>query len=337
MHENLVSVIIPAYQEEKRIGRCLHSILASTYQNLQVIVVNDGSTDNTESVVRNFKRKRESETVSIELFNISNGGSGHARNFGLRRAKGKYISFIDADDMIHPQMIERLVQSIENGNDMVSCGLVFCNGMGGGRTYRYRLGRKVHCPTQALQMAMWNQIQMSLGPVLFRKEKIVTIEGELLVKCPEDAVGFEDFSFICEYLSKCNGSWETLSFQGYFYCRHGGSQSHRDRSAEELFHALQPMMAVGRRMNDENFISHQLQYTFRFMALWYERAFRYNRRVFTPECADWKICMREMERFADVYMKSSDVIWYRKLAVWIVRRHSSMGRIIAKTIGQIVF
>lgn len=86
--KDLVSVIVPAYQEEKRIGRCLQSILASTYQRLQVIVVNDGSTDDTAKIVSSFKRNRESESVSIELVNICNGGSGRARNHGLCRAKG---------------------------------------------------------------------------------------------------------------------------------------------------------------------------------------------------------------------------------------------------------
>lgn len=335
--KDLVSVIIPAYQEEKRIGRCLQSILASTHQNLQLIVVNDGSTDNTAKIVRDFKRSRESGNVSIELVNITNGGSGRARNYGLRRAKGKYISFVDADDMIHPQMIERLVQSLQKGNDMASCGFVFCNDIGTGKVYQYRREQKITCPAQALKMAMWNQIQMSLGPVLFRKEKVIDQKGKLSVACHEDVAGFEDFAFICEYLKRCDGIWEVLPFHGYFYCRREGSQAHRQWSAEELCHALQPILAVGIGMNDENFVSHKLQYTFRFMAFWYERAYRCSRRAFTPDCIDWKICMRELDRFADVYMKSSEVVWYRKLAVLIVRKHRCIGWLLAKTIGRIMF
>ena len=194
--KDLVSVIVPAYQEEKRIGRCLQSILASTYQRLQVIVVNDGSTDDTAKIVSSFKRNRESESVSIELVNICNGGSGRARNHGLRRAKGEYISFVDADDMIHPQVIERLVLSLQNGSDMASCSLVFCNESGRGRRYQHHRRQRVVCPVQALKMAMWDQIQMNLGPVLFRKEKIFAEEGKLSVFCPEDVAGFEDFAFV---------------------------------------------------------------------------------------------------------------------------------------------
>lgn len=335
--KDLVSVIVPAYQEEKRIGRCLQSILASTYQRLQVIVVNDGSTDDTAKIVSSFKRNRESESVSIELVNICNGGSGRARNHGLRRAKGEYISFVDADDMIHPQMIERLVLSLQNGSDMASCSLVFCNESGRGRRYQQHRRQRVACPVQALKMAMWDQIQMNLGPVLFRKEKIFTEEGKLSVFCPEDVAGFEDFAFVCEYLKQCNDIWEVLPFHGYFYCRRKGSQTYREWSAEELSHALQPVLAVGMGMHDENFISHKLQYTFRFMAFWYERACRCSGHTFTPDCIDWKVCMRELNRFADVYMKSSDVAWYRKLAVRIVRRHTKTGWLLAKTIGRIVF
>ena len=95
MVEELVSIIIPAYQEEKRIRRCLQNILASTYQNLELVVVNDGSTDHTAQVVRNAAKENRSSFRSIELINILHGGSGRARNCGLRKAKGRYIGFVD--------------------------------------------------------------------------------------------------------------------------------------------------------------------------------------------------------------------------------------------------
>ena len=103
----LVTMIIPAYQEEKKIGRCLKSIAASTYRNLELIVVNDGSTDSTQKVVEQFKEKYKPGDIELELINVTNGGSGRARNCGMQKARGKYIGFVDGDDMIHPQMIER--------------------------------------------------------------------------------------------------------------------------------------------------------------------------------------------------------------------------------------
>ena len=85
----LVSIIVPAYQEESRIERCLQSILASTYTNLELIIVNDGSTDNTEKVIQDFKRKNEPQTALFKLVTVPRGGAARARNYGLRRIRGR--------------------------------------------------------------------------------------------------------------------------------------------------------------------------------------------------------------------------------------------------------
>ena len=101
---SLISVIIPAYNAEKHIAKCLDSILTSTYKNLEVIVVNDGSTDNTKQVVESFLSDGR-----LILHNKENGGVSIARNIGLDMASGDYISFIDADDYIDEYFFERLV------------------------------------------------------------------------------------------------------------------------------------------------------------------------------------------------------------------------------------
>ena len=115
---------------------------------------------------------------------------------------------------------------------------------------------------------------MSLGPALFRREKIIDKNGKLLVSCPEDTAAFEDFAFICRYLNQCNGIWERLPFYGYQYCKHEKSLTSKRWSPQELSHALEPVLAIGEGMGDPGFISHKLQYAFRFLALWYEEAFR---------------------------------------------------------------
>ncbi len=335
--KEVVSLIIPAYQEEKRIERCLRNILASTYRYLELIVVNDGSTDRTEAIVRHLKEINASAERVIEIVNIDHGGSGRARNFGLRRAEGKYIGFVDADDMIHPQMIERLVQSLQEGNDMASCGLLFCEEDGKAGLRQSRLHKsKIACPLPALGTVMWEQIQMNMGSVLFHRERVMDEEGELSVSCPENVVAFEDFAFICRYLSRCDGLWEVLPFYGYFYCRRKGSLSSQAWSARELSDALQPILAVGEMTGKEAFDSHKLQYAFRFMAHWYEEAFRCRRQDFLVDSDERKICMQELERYADIYMKSSKVSRYRKAAMWIVRRHPKTGFFLAKTVGRLL-
>lgn len=104
-----ISIIIPAYNCEKTIQRCLESITYQTYPNLQVIVINDGSVDNTETIV-NCMADYEDRIIIVS---IPNGGVSHARNIGLDIAEGDYITFVDADDYIDSEMYESLVNLIQ--------------------------------------------------------------------------------------------------------------------------------------------------------------------------------------------------------------------------------
>lgn len=336
--EELVSMIIPAYQEERRIERCLQSIAASTYRSLELIVINDGSTDDTEKIARDFKRRNESKHLSVEVVTISNGGAARARNYGLGLARGTYIGFADADDMLHPQMIEKLVNSLQRGNDLSACGLLFCAENGKPKVRQKHLHKQQkQCPSQALSMIMWDQVQMSLCTALFRREKIMDMKGKPAVLCPENVAAFEDFAFLCEYISRCDGRVEILPFKGYFYCSHEGSETSKIHTVKEICCALQPVLAVGERVDRTDFIAHKLIYTFLIMEFWYREALRRSRCDFSHQCEDWGIYMREIGRYADVYMNASNVALYRKAALWVVRKHPEVGRFLAKTIGRLVF
>lgn len=333
-----VSIIIPAYQEEKRIGRCLTSILKSSYRNLELIVVNDGSTDKTEEIVCSFMEKTEPGGPVIELINIPNGGPAHARNVGLHQAKGSFIGFVDADDMIHPDMIKRLVESLRRGNQLAVCGMLICTKDGRPalkRQYRLKAQRR-RCPVQALELVMWDQLLMSNGPALFLREKIFGKDAELLISFSEDVTNFEDFAFVCEYLRSCTGFLEVLPFHGYFYCKHPGSFTSTALSVEELYQDLQLILRVGEAVNDGHFTAHKIQYAFRFMAFWYEEILRCSRKEFSQESESWKICMRELERYADIYMKAPNVPPHRKLAMWMARKHPKLGWLLAKTVGRVI-
>lgn len=336
--KELVSVIIPAYQEEKRIGRCLKNILQSSYPNVEVIVVNDGSTDRTEEIVRAFMKKVNRAGWEIRLVNIPNGGLAHARNTGMRYAGGQYIGFMDADDMIHPRMIERLAESLSRGNDISVCGSLICNEKGklAWRKRQYLIKRQHRkCPSSALKMAMWEQILMSGCPVLFRREKIFDTKGELSLHFPENVVSFEDFSFVCEYIYRCHGMLEVLPFYGYYYCKRKGSLTSRRYSAAQLRHALQPIMEVGKRMGS-TFHAHQIQYTFRFVAFWCREAYRGSRGEFMPGTENWDICRREMKRYAGIYLSAPNVSLFKKLVLLIVWKQPELGRILVKLMGGIV-
>lgn len=109
-----VSIIVPVYNGEQYISRCINSISNQDYDNLQIIVVDDGSTDNTLAVLQKIHDDR------IQIFSISNGGVSSARNFGLSKATGDYVMFADADDWLNPNVIDALVSAEQScGYDMI--------------------------------------------------------------------------------------------------------------------------------------------------------------------------------------------------------------------------
>ena len=104
-----VSIIVPIYNVEKYLERCVNSIVRQTYNNLDIILVDDGSPDNSGTMCDNFKKFDKRITV----IHKENGGLSSARLVGVNHASGKYISFVDSDDYIEPDMIAELVHSIE--------------------------------------------------------------------------------------------------------------------------------------------------------------------------------------------------------------------------------
>ena len=116
--EGLISIIIPVYNAEKYLSRCLDSVVNQTYKKLEIIVVDDGSTDNSRKILEKYK-KRDNRIV---LLYKDNGGQSSARNIGLKRAKGEYIGFVDSDDYIVDNMYEFLKNMIEQYHaDIAMC------------------------------------------------------------------------------------------------------------------------------------------------------------------------------------------------------------------------
>lgn len=101
-HSPLVTVVIPVYNDEKYVGECLDSILAQSYKNIEVVCVNDGSTDNSPSLLEQYAQKSDA-FFDIRIVNQENRGLSAARNAGMKQAKGKYIYFLDSDDKLNQE------------------------------------------------------------------------------------------------------------------------------------------------------------------------------------------------------------------------------------------
>lgn len=118
MDEICVSVIVPVYNTEKYLEQCLNSILGQTLGEIEVICVDDGSTDGSVAMIKRLAAEDE----RLQLLTQKNAGGGAARNLGMSRAKGKYLMFLDSDDFFHPQLLEKMVQRCEEtGAQICTC------------------------------------------------------------------------------------------------------------------------------------------------------------------------------------------------------------------------
>jgi len=178
-----VSIIIPVYNAEKYLDRCIRSILNQTYNNWEAIFINDGSTDLSLNILNTYKVKES----RFRVISKSNGGASSARNMGLDALNSDYFCFVDADDSIHPNFILKMLTSaIDNNCDLVVSGISF-KGLGGGL---YLSGLVKMSPYQYITC-------ITSGPIakLFRMK----IVKEMQLRFCEDMQYAEDYVFTRSY------------------------------------------------------------------------------------------------------------------------------------------
>ena len=115
---DLISVIVPVYNVKNYLEKCLDSIINQTYKNLEIILINDGSTDGSLDICYMYEKKDN----RIKVYNQENHGLSYTRNRGIELARGKYIGFVDSDDVISPFMYEFLYKAINEYNECEKTG-----------------------------------------------------------------------------------------------------------------------------------------------------------------------------------------------------------------------
>lgn len=118
-----VSVIVPVYNVEKYLEKCLNSLVNQTLENIEIIIVNDGTKDNSEEIIKKFIEKYPQKIVYLKK---ENGGLSDARNYGIPYAKGEYIAFLDSDDYVEKDMYKEMYELAKKENsDMVECDFLW--------------------------------------------------------------------------------------------------------------------------------------------------------------------------------------------------------------------
>lgn len=180
---DLISVIVPVYNVEKYLDRCVESIVNQTYTNLEIILVDDGSPDECPVMCDKWQEKDQRITV----IHTTNGGSARARNLALRAAHGEYISFCDSDDMMRPDMLEKLhTVALEEDADIVECDYSTCeadifdyhNDCAAVRTCDPICALKYNLHGSVFSQVIWNKIYKSsiVVGVFFVEQKIIDDE-----------------------------------------------------------------------------------------------------------------------------------------------------------------
>ncbi|MCR5636463.1 MAG: glycosyltransferase [Clostridiales bacterium] len=219
-----ISVVIPAYNCGNTIKRCVQSIQSQTYDNIQIVIVNDGSADNTESVLADL----QSAYDNIKVISIPNGGVSHARNVGIDNADGDYIGFVDADDYVDPEMYETLIELIhKHGVKIAHCSYKNIEG-----AHIHRVGDTgriiIQDHNEAIKCLLGGKYFIgSLCNKLYRKELFENVRLSEEIKFNEDILAnFELFRQVDKsvYIDK--------AFYSYVSCEQ--SATHKSSSARSL-------------------------------------------------------------------------------------------------------
>lgn len=208
-----ISVIVPVYNVERYLNKCLDSILYSTFSEIEVILVNDGSTDNSEKICHEYVKK----DARVKLIKQPNGGLSAARNAGFDKAKGKYVIFIDSDDYIDTTMLQKMHQAIETKNvALVGCNAWKVKGNGKKKIIRYlNVSEDVKTTVAAIGKELYKS-SFHVWRFLFKRELIKDIRFPL--------IRFEDAPFMMQVYAKVNEVY-LLAEPLYYYCQHQNTLS----------------------------------------------------------------------------------------------------------------
>lgn len=208
----LVSILVPVYNVEKYLGRCLDSLLGQTMPDLEVILINDGSTDRSEEIALDYASKDS----RVRLFSYPNSGISKTRNRALLKAEGKYVMFVDSDDFIETSALEVMCAEMEKRNlDVVQCNFVM--DFGPFPYYRQFTGRKDFSRTEAMHhLVREHRLNNYPWGKLYKRECFDA------VSFPENLPGFEDTCTIFKAIAAAK-KVGTIPNRFYHYVQRSGS------------------------------------------------------------------------------------------------------------------
>jgi len=200
-----ISIIVPCYNVENYVEKCLTSLINQTFKDIEIILINDGSTDNTSAILKDFAQKDS----RIKIVNQENSGLSKTRNVGIDLAQGRFVAFVDSDDWVDETFFEKLYNSIVKADADIACATII--------RYREKSQKyRVHYTEERVYTALADKIKAcSIPKCCYVWNKLYKTE---LVKTHKftEKVYFEDVLWTPEVL-KCSGKLVTVPDTNYYY------------------------------------------------------------------------------------------------------------------------
>ena len=291
----MFSIIVPVYNVEEYLEECLESIRKQTYQDIEVILVNDGSTDGSHAICERYCQMDK----RFRLINQKNQGQSVARNRGVKESLGEYIMFVDSDDVVSLGLLEQLMKYMSNGIDIVECDrteAIHCLNSEG-----KEIGVKELDSNEALYECFNHGVSWSPVAKLYRRE--------IVEKVPflENLI-YEDFYtgiVSLKYIHKMR----KINYIGYYYRYHTSSTMNQKYSEKNL-----DIFKVGEKLLEEFREDNWLPYVGNMLFLVGIGHFKkYNIRVGHPY---YQLYVDEIHKYAEIAKKSSDIFNSSKLLRW---------------------
>lgn len=206
----LVSIIIPIYNSEKYISRCIESIINQSYKNIEIVCIDDGSSDRSVKIIEDYSTKDN----RIKVYTQPNSGPSVTRNYGLNVASGEYITFCDSDDYLESNYIHKLVEYIEKLDvDIVSSGYIDISKYGTIRLNDFYSGNQILSKQEFIEC-----IFRGVGGTLWGKIFKTEIISKYNLRLNPDIFMCEDMIFVLQYSMQCK-SFGVIEENLYNYYR----------------------------------------------------------------------------------------------------------------------
>ena len=241
-----VSVIVPVYNVEQYIEKCILSLVNQTLEDIEIIFVNDGTKDNSEEIILNYQKQFPDK---IKYFKKENGGLSSARNFGIPYATGKYVCFLDSDDYVETNMYETMYNEATSGNyDMVECNFIWEYP----NKKRLDIGASYVSQKEALTKARvvaWNK--------LYKREILINSK----VRFPE-GLRYEDVEFFYEILPELKSIGYVKEPFIHYIQRENSIINTQNEKTKEIFTVLEHVLNYYKANNLWDEYKDELEYIY---------------------------------------------------------------------------